>query len=73
MKIWVHRARDSWREGQAKEYSDLKECIDILLGTEDFGSFEPSVIISKADDMTKELSGREDCDYDVMVYDTWIE
>ena len=73
MKIWVHKATDEWRKGQLKEYSDLKECIDKLLILENFGSFDPSVIVSKADDMTKEKSGCEDCEYDVMIYDTWIE
>ena len=73
MKVWVHKATGGWREGQLKEYADLKECIETLLGSENFGGFDPSVIISKADDMTKEKSGCEDCEYDVMIYDTWIE
>ena len=73
MKVWVHSASDSWRDGKIREYSDLKDCIDTLLNTEDFGSFEPSIVVSKADDMTKEKSGCEDCEYEVMVYDTWIE
>ena len=73
MKVFVRKASDSWREGQVKEYENLQDCIDVLLETEDFGSFEPGVVVSKADDMTKDKSGCEDCEYEVMIYDTWIE
>ena len=73
MKVFVRRASDGWREGKIREYySDIGECIDALLNTEDFGSFDPSVIVSKADDMTKDKCG-EECDYEVIIYDTWIE
>ena len=73
MKIWVHKASKLWREGEIREYSGLEECVKTLLDTEDYGSFEPGVIVSKADDMKKDISGCEECEYDVMIYDTYIE
>ena len=72
MKIFVRKASDSWREGSVREYADLQDCIDTLLATEDFGSFEPGVIVERADDMTRDKCG-EECVYKVTVYDTWIE
>lgn len=72
MKIWVRKARDSWREGKVKEYDNLQDCIDNLLDTEDFGGFEPGVIVARADDMTKDKSG-EECDYEVTIYDDYVE
>lgn len=72
MKVFVRKASDWWRKGQVKEYENLQDCIDILLETADFGSFDPWVIVAKADDMTKEKCG-ETCEYEVIIYDTWIE
>lgn len=72
MKVFIRKASDSWREGQVKEYENLQDCIDTLLETADFGSFEPGVIVEKADDMTKDKCG-EACEYEVTIYDTWIE
>lgn len=50
----------------------MQDCIDTLLENADFGSFEPGVIVEKADDMTKDKCG-EACEYEVTIYDTWIE
>ena len=50
----------------------MQDCIDTLLETEDFGGFEPGVIVEKADDMTKDKCG-EDCEYEIIIYDTWVE
>ena len=72
MKVFVRKASDSWREGQVKEYENLQDCIDTLFETADFGSFEPGVIVEKADDMTKDRCG-EECEYEVTIYDTWVE
>lgn len=73
MKVFVRRASDGWREWEVRTYySDIGECIDSLLINENFGRFDPSVIVSKADDMTTEKCG-EECDYEVIIYDTWIE
>lgn len=72
MKVFVRKASDSWGKGQVKEYENLQDCIDTLLETADFGRFEPGVIVSKADDMTKDKCG-EACEYEVTIYDTWIE
>ena len=72
MKVFVRKASDPWGEGQVKEYENLQDCIDTLLETADFGVFEPGVIVEKADDITKDKYG-EACEYEVMIYDTWIE
>ena len=72
MKVFVRKASDLWRKGQVKEYENLQDCIDTMLETEDFGKFNPGVIVEKADDMTKDESG-EACEYKVIIYDTWIE
>lgn len=72
MKIFVRKASDSWREGTVKECDNFQDFIDNLLDTEDFGRFEPGVIVWKADDMTKYKCG-EACEYEVTIYDTWIE
>ena len=73
MKIWVHKASKLCREGEIREYSGLEECVQTLLDTEDYGSFVPEVIVSKANDIKKYISGCEECEYDVMIYDTYIE
>lgn len=72
MKVFISKASGSWGEGQVKEYENLQDCIDTLLETEDFGSFEPGVIVGKADDTTKDKCG-EACEYEVTIYDTWVE
>lgn len=73
MKVFVRKASDPWRKkGQVKEYENLQDCIDTLLETADFGSLEPGVIVRKADDMTNDICG-EACEYEVTIYDTWIE
>ena len=72
MKVLVEKASDPFGRGQVKEYENLQDCIDTLLETEDFGRFEPGVIVEKTDDTT-ELKCGEACEYEVMIYDTWIE
>ena len=72
MKVFIKKASDSWEKWQVKEYENLQDCIDTLIETEDFGGFEPEVIVGKADDMTKDKCGTE-CEYEITIYDTWIE
>ena len=72
MKAYVKRASDHWGSGKVKEFKDLQECINTLLETEDFDDCTPSVIVSKADDMTKDKCG-ERCDYEILIYDDYIE
>ena len=72
MKIYVDKASDAWGKGKVKDYPDLQSCINELLETEDFGRFEPSIIVSKADDMTEDECG-EKCEYKVTIYDDYIE
>lgn len=74
MKVFVRKASDCdlWREGQVKEYENLQDCIDTLLETADFRDFKPSLIVEKADDMTKNICGKA-CEYEVTIYDSWIE
>lgn len=72
MKIFVRKASGSWREGVVKECDNFQDFIDNLLNTEDFGSFEPGVIVERADDMTRDKCG-EKCDYEVTIYDDYIE
>ena len=72
MKIFVQKASGSWREGIVKESDNFQDFIDNLLDTEDFGGFEPGVIVKRADDMTKDKCG-EDCEYEITIYNTWIE
>ena len=72
MKIYISRASDSWGKGKVNEYADLQDCISTLLDTETFGDFDAAVIVSRSDDMTMEKCGTE-TEYEVMIYDTWIE
>lgn len=72
MKVFIRKASSSWRDGQVKEFENLQDCIDTVFETEGFGHFLPAVIVEKADDMTKEKCG-EACEYEVTIYDTWIE
>ena len=72
MKIYVSRASEPYGTGVAKDYESLGDCVETLLNTENFGTFEPGVIVTKADDMTEEKCG-EKCEYEVMIYDTWVE
>ncbi|MBO7664061.1 MAG: hypothetical protein J6U01_11920 [Clostridia bacterium] len=68
MKVYVQKTSQVWGEGKAREYSNLSECIDSLLDNEDYGRWAPSVIVSRADDMTTEECG-EKCDYEILIYD----
>lgn len=72
MKIYINKASDTWGKGKVKDYQDLQSCIADLFETEDFGGFEPTIIVSKADDMTKDKCG-EECDFEVTIYDDYIE
>lgn len=72
MKVFISKTSDSWGEGKVKEYSDLHECITELLETENFGRWEPAIIVSKADDMTTEKC-KEVCEYEIEIYDTYRE
>ena len=72
MKIFVHKASCTLDEGKVKEYTDLQSCVDEQLMTVDFQGWSPSVIVSKGDDTTKIKCG-ENCDYEVMIYDDYLE
>ena len=72
MKVYVTKTSDEWGTGKVQEYSDLHECITTLLETEDFGRWEPEIIVSKADDMTEEQCG-EKCEYEIELYDDYRE
>ena len=71
MKVYVTRTSGSQFKGDVREYADLKECIDILLETEQFGKFEPGVILYKAGDMIPDYA--KECEYEVELYDDWRE
>ena len=72
MKVYVSKTSDTWGKGKVKEYTDLHECITTLLETEDFGKFDPEIIVSKADDMTESKCG-EKCEYEIEIYDDYRE
>ena len=72
MKAYVERARDCYGEGKVKEYPDLTSCIEEELKAGDFHGWKPSVIVSKGDVITKDKCG-EDCDWEITIYDDWIE
>ena len=71
MKFFVTRSSERRKDGEVREYDNLDECIETLLNTEDFGSFEPGLIISRADDFYPEKL--KECDYEIEIYDTWRE
>ena len=71
MKFFVTRSSKWRKDGEVREYDNLDECIETLLNTEDFGSFEPELIISRPDDFYPEKS--KECDYEIEIYDTWRE
>ena len=71
MKVFVTRSSGWSSEGEIREYKDLDECVETLLKTEDFGNFEPGLVISRPDDLRPERE--KSCDYEVEIYDTWRE
>ena len=71
MKVYVVRTSGSWFEGEVREYRDMKECIDEILEKEDFGKFEPGIIVYKTGDMDPENARK--CEYMVEIYDDWRE
>jgi len=71
MKIFVTKSSEWRKDGEVKEYDNLKECIETLLNTEDFGEFEPGLIIKKPDDFYHEKT--KECDYEIEIYNTWRE
>lgn len=54
-----------YNESELREYEDLKDCVDTLLGME-FGTWDPELIISRP-------KKPDDCEYCVEIYDTWRE
>lgn len=76
MKVFVTRSSGFISDGQAREYENLEECVNTLLEKENYGKFEPELVISKPATLTKLgfLPGMEkDCEYVVEIYDTWRE
>ena len=72
MRVLITKTSSPWGEGEVKEFSDMKDCIETLFKTEDFGRFEPELVISKADDLTPEKGGVE-CEYEIEIYDDYRE
>lgn len=71
MKIFVTRSSEWRASGTVKEFEDLDSCINTLLETEDFGDYEPEVIVSKVSNPMFEKE--KECEYAVEIYDTWRE
>ena len=71
MKVFVTHSNGWSRDGQVREYENLESCVNTLLETENFNNWEPSVIISKIDDLVPDF-GKE-CEYQVEIYDSWRE
>ena len=65
MKIWITKTSD-WNYGVAKEYENIKDCIDYLFETE-----ETNLVISKVPDFYPDEA--KQCEYKIEIYDTWRE
>ncbi len=72
MKVFVTRASKWLPDGEVREYKDLNECVETLLSNEDFKGFAPGVIISRIDDIILPERAKS-CDYEVEIYDSFIE
>jgi len=79
MKFYVEKASD-FRPGTVMEFQGLEECCNFLMDNCNWSDGEfrlPQLIISRPGDYKSKKYiqpvGSKDCDYIVLVYDSWIE
>ena len=73
MKVFVHKTSGMRGQGQILESENLETLCNLLLNFQDFGRFQPELVISKPDMDCPYDEREKQCEWVIEIYDDYRE